>query len=108
MRRTTPALALGLCALLATSVPAQATPDAAKPIPHDHIRNHGYSYSTKASYEPRQDPGTYQPAPHGFVPVFTENVSRHGSGAATDSKDGDLILRLWDQARKSGQLTVLG
>ncbi|MER5382026.1 histidine-type phosphatase [Streptomyces sp. NPDC002688] len=96
MKRVTPALALGLCALLASSVPAQAgerTTD---------------SYGTKAVYEARQDAGTYQRAPRGFVPVFTENVSRHGARSATDSEDGDLILALWDKAESEGELTRKG
>ncbi|MFJ3823637.1 histidine-type phosphatase [Streptomyces nodosus] len=97
MKRVTPVLALGLSALLAASVPAHATGSG----PLD-------SYGTKASYEPQQNVHSYQQAPKGYVPVFTENVSRHGSRAATSSKDGDLILKLWDLADSEGQLTGLG
>ncbi|MEU3838633.1 histidine-type phosphatase [Streptomyces sp. NPDC028635] len=100
MRRTvTPALALGLCALLATALPAHATTERTA---------HADSYGTKAPYAPRQNPRSYEPAPAGFTPVFTENVSRHGSRAASDSEDGDLILALWDKAESEGQLTRAG
>ncbi|MFJ5532913.1 histidine-type phosphatase [Streptomyces sp. NPDC093261] len=104
-RRAAPALALALSSLFTASVPARSAPAHAADGVAERIRD---SYGTKASYEPQQDPWTYQRAPRGFVPVFTENVSRHGSRAATDSEDGDLILRLWDQARQDGQLTRLG
>ncbi|MFF8903819.1 histidine-type phosphatase [Streptomyces olivaceoviridis] len=96
MRRLTPALALG--ALLLTALPAHAAEGPA----------HRESYGTKAPYAPQQDPHGYQRPPAGFEPVFTENVSRHGSRAATDSEDGDLVLALWDQAEAEGQLTGKG
>ncbi|MCK7626615.1 histidine phosphatase family protein [Streptomyces sp. RS10V-4] len=108
MRRTVSALALSLSVVLAattaTALPAQAgsARDARTPA------GAGAAYSTKTPYEPRQNPRTYEPAPDGFVPVFTEIVSRHGSRSATDSDDGDMILRLWEEARKEGQLTPLG
>ncbi|CAM5485381.1 MULTISPECIES: histidine-type phosphatase [Streptomyces] len=96
MRRLTPVLALG--ALLLTVLPAHAVEGPA----------HRGSYGTKAPYAPRQDPHGYQRPPAGFEPVFTENVSRHGSRTATDSEDGDLVLALWDQAEAEGQLTGKG
>lgn len=96
--RITPALALG--ALVLTALPAHA--DAGG---HPAHRD---SYGTKATYEPAQSAHSYQRPPAGFTPVFTENVSRHGSRAATDSEDGDLILALWDKAEAAGQLTGKG
>ncbi|MCF3129544.1 histidine-type phosphatase [Streptomyces olivochromogenes] len=96
MRRLTPVLALG--ALLLTALPAHASDGPA----------HRDSYGTKAPYAPGQNPRTYQRPPAGYTPVFTENVSRHGSRAATDSEDGDLILALWDKAQEQGQLTHRG
>ncbi|MGW1671150.1 histidine-type phosphatase [Streptomyces sp. NPDC002324] len=101
MRRTAPALALGLSALLVAPLPAQATTGR-------HTSATTLGYGTKATYAPRQDARTYQSAPRGFVPVFTENVSRHGSRSATDAADGDLILALWDRASSEGQLTSRG
>ncbi|MGW2515805.1 histidine-type phosphatase [Streptomyces sp. NPDC001617] len=97
MKRVTPALAL--CTLLVTALPAQAA---------DQQVAHRDSYGTKAPYSPEQNPRTYQKAPAGFTPVFTENVSRHGSRSATDSEDGDLILALWGKARAAGRLTREG
>ncbi|AKA08090.1 histidine acid phosphatase [Streptomyces noursei ZPM] len=113
MRRTPTLLGLGLCVLFATTAPADATARPAAPSAHHAREQHpavryGDAYSTKAPYEPRQDPGTYQSAPRGFRPVFTENVSRHGSRAASDGADGKLILRLWDRADEEHQLTPLG
>ncbi|MFF8428471.1 histidine-type phosphatase [Streptomyces sp. NPDC016566] len=96
MRRLTPVLALG--ALLLTALPAHASDGPA----------HRDSYGTKAPYVPGQNPRTYQRTPAGYTPVFTENVSRHGSRAATDSEDGDLVLALWDKAQEQGQLTRKG
>lgn len=97
-RRLTPALALG--ALVLTALPAHA--DAGSHLAHRD------SYGTKATYEPQQSAHSYQRPPAGFTPVFTENVSRHGSRSATDSEDGDLILALWDKAQAAGQLTGKG
>ncbi|MGW4596385.1 histidine-type phosphatase [Streptomyces sp. NPDC004457] len=96
MRRLTPVLALG--ALLLAALPAHAAEGPA----------HRESYGTKAPYAPQQDPHGYQRPPVGFEPVFTESVSRHGSRAATDGEDGELVLALWDQAEAEGQLTRRG
>ncbi|WP_329217163.1 histidine phosphatase family protein [Streptomyces sp. NBC_01485] len=96
--RLTPVLALATCTVLVTALPAQAGDQSA----------HRDSYGTKATYAPQQSARTYQKAPAGFTPVFTENVSRHGSRSATDSEDGDLILALWDKAQAAGQLTGKG
>ncbi|MBE8469935.1 histidine-type phosphatase [Streptomyces justiciae] len=89
---------LALGTLLVAALPAQAA----------HQPAHATSYGTKATYSPRQSAHTYQRPPAGFTPVFTENVSRHGSRAASDSEDGDLILALWDRAEAAGQLTGKG
>ncbi|MBK3576089.1 histidine-type phosphatase [Streptomyces sp. MBT65] len=100
MRRVTPAVILGVAALTATPFAAQAAPGSGNA--------HTASYGTKAVYEPEQNSRSYQKAPAGFTPVFTENVSRHGSRSATDSSDGDLILALWNKAEAEGQLTAKG
>ncbi|MFG2787375.1 histidine-type phosphatase [Streptomyces sp. NPDC048419] len=96
MNRVTPALAL--CTVLVAALPAQA---AGRPA-------HTDSYGTKAPYAPEQNPRAYEKAPAGFTPVFTENVSRHGSRSATDGEDADLVLGLWDKAHAVGQLTRKG
>ncbi|THA68752.1 histidine-type phosphatase [Streptomyces sp. A0642] len=98
MHKRTAALSLTLAvsALLPATLPAQAASGSSG------------SYATKTPYAPQQNPRSYEKAPQGFVPVFTENVSRHGSRAASDSEDGDLILALWEKARAEGQLTRAG
>ncbi|MCX5140605.1 histidine-type phosphatase [Streptomyces sp. NBC_00338] len=99
MQKRTVALSLTLTvsALLTAAIPAQAS----------SAGSSGF-YATKTPYAPQQNMRSYQRAPKGFVPVFTENVSRHGSRAASDSEDGDLILALWEKARSEGQLTRTG
>ncbi|GAA4086399.1 histidine-type phosphatase [Streptomyces shaanxiensis] len=97
MRRLTPALALGLAALLVGTPAAAGT--------NTGTRN---SYGTKATYAPGQNPRSYQRPPAGFTPVFTENVSRHGSRAATDGEDADLVLALRKKAEAAGALTAKG
>ncbi|MFJ8104728.1 histidine-type phosphatase [Streptomyces sp. NPDC096132] len=97
MNRVTPALG----ALVLTALPAHASDAAPRPAHRD-------SYGTKATYAPEQSAHSYQRPPAGFTPVFTENVSRHGSRSATDGEDGDLILALWDKAEAVGQLTGKG
>ncbi|MEU2334590.1 histidine-type phosphatase [Streptomyces sp. NPDC013172] len=97
MKRVIPVLSLG--ALLLAALPAHAT---------DTGPAHRDSYGTKAVYTPGQNPRTYQQPPAGYTAVFTENVSRHGSRAATDGEDGATILALWNRARADGQLTPLG
>ncbi|AEN13557.1 MULTISPECIES: histidine-type phosphatase [unclassified Streptomyces] len=98
MRKRTAATALTLAAsvALAAALPARA-----------HTGDSGF-YGTKTPYAPGQNARAYEQAPKGFVPVFTENVSRHGSRAASDREDGDLILALWEKARSEGQLTRTG
>lgn len=94
-----PALALTLSALsvlLMSPLPVQAAGGASG------------GYGTKTPYAPQQNARTYQRAPKGFVPVFTENVSRHGARAATSGEDGELILQLWDKAESEGGLTRAG
>ncbi|MET7455356.1 histidine-type phosphatase [Streptomyces sp. NPDC005574] len=119
MNRLTPALSLAVCALLAAALPARAETEAAgrQPVPSRSAPRqsapsrsvpHADSYGTKAPYAPRQSARDYQRPPAGFTAVFTENVSRHGSRAATDGEDGDLVLALWDRARAAGALTRRG
>ncbi|MFE3107788.1 histidine-type phosphatase [Kitasatospora indigofera] len=67
-----------------------------------------YLYGTKTPYEPQGRPEQYERAPKGYLPVFTENVARHGSRAMTDSEDGDLVLAVLGAAEQRGALTRLG
>ncbi len=64
--------------------------------------------STKAPYAPRERLRDYQRAPRGFIPVFTENVARHGSRAMSDSDDADAVLTVLNEARRQQALTPLG
>ncbi|MGW2379902.1 histidine-type phosphatase [Streptomyces sp. NPDC001658] len=99
MRRLTPALATAT-ALAALLVAGPASADV-----NGGARD---GYGTKATYAPGQNPRSYQRPPAGFTPVFTENVSRHGSRAATDGEDADLVLALWKKAGAAGELTAKG
>ncbi|HEY3744491.1 MAG TPA: hypothetical protein VGL53_31830 [Bryobacteraceae bacterium] len=43
-------------------------------------QSNNYEYlGSKAPYAPEQDASTYEAAPAGFTPVFTQLVARHGS-----------------------------
>ncbi len=67
-----------------------------------------YQYSTKAVYVARQDAGSYEAAPAGFTPVFTELVARHGSRSLSSPKYDVLTKQIWDAASRQGALTDLG
>lgn len=67
-----------------------------------------YQYSTKAVYAAKQDAATYQAAPAGFTPVFTELVARHGSRSLSSPKYDVLTKQIWEQAASEGALTALG
>ena len=67
-----------------------------------------YQYSTKAVYAPQQDAASYEVAPAGFTPVFTELVARHGSRSLSSPKYDVLTKLIWEQAASEGALTALG
>ncbi|WP_265456990.1 histidine-type phosphatase [Aeromonas salmonicida] len=67
-----------------------------------------YQYSTKAVYAARQDAASYEAAPAGFDPVFTELVARHGSRSLSSPKYDVLTKQVWDAAYRQGALTELG
>ncbi|MGE6147305.1 histidine-type phosphatase [Aeromonas media] len=67
-----------------------------------------YQYSTKAVYVARQDADSYEVAPAGFTPVFTELVARHGSRSLSSPKYDVLTKQIWDAASRQGALTDLG
>ena len=66
------------------------------------------AFTTKTPYRPQQPTSSYQRAPAGFAPVFTENVSRHGSRTLSDGDDADALLALWNIARSEDSLTTAG
>lgn len=67
-----------------------------------------YQYSTKAVYAARQDAKSYEVAPAGFTPVFTELVARHGSRSLSSPKYDVLTKLVWEEAARQGALTELG
>jgi hypothetical protein len=94
MTRSLTAVAVAVVVLLASAAPASA---------------HGRLYLTsKTPYAPQESIRDYQPAPYGFVPVFTENVARHGSRAMSDGDDGTAVLAVLTDAASRDALTGLG
>jgi hypothetical protein len=93
----------------ALAVPAQAGVTSANGAPGagaaSPIR---IAETTKAPYEPEESLASYQPAPRGFEPVFTENVQRHGDRADTSATDFTSLIALWQIAQADGDLTPLG
>lgn len=63
---------------------------------------------TKTPYKPQQDLNSYQSAPTGFQPVFTELVARHGSRGLSSIKYDLALYNLWKQAKADHALTPLG
>lgn len=65
-------------------------------------------YTTKTPYQPQQDAATYQSAPTGFNPVFTQLVARHGSRGLSSAKYDLAMYNIWLRAQSEGALTELG
>ncbi|WP_205881879.1 histidine-type phosphatase [Leeia aquatica] len=65
-------------------------------------------YATKTPYQPQQDAASYEKAPAGFAPMFTELVARHGSRGLSSAKDDVMLYALWQLAQSEGALTPLG
>jgi len=66
----------------------------------------GAYLTTATPYQPQQSAVTYEQAPAGFTPVFTEAVVRHGSRGLS-SFDGT-VYNMFLQAQADGALTPLG
>jgi len=65
-------------------------------------------YTTKTTYQPQQQQATYGQVPHGFVPLHTQLVARHGSRGLTGMKADLALLNLWKLAQQQNGLTPLG
>ncbi|HAV5943615.1 histidine-type phosphatase, partial [Acinetobacter baumannii] len=65
-------------------------------------------YQTKTPYQPQQELKSYEQAPTGFQPVFTELVARHGSRGLSSLKYDLALYNLWKQAKAENALTPLG
>lgn len=71
--------------------------------------NNPYEYlGSKAPYAPAQDVSTYEAAPAGFTPVFTQLVARHGSRGLSSPSNDLAIYNMWLAAQSSGGLTKAG
>lgn len=65
-------------------------------------------YQTKAPYQPQQAASTYEAAPAGYSPVYTELLARHGSRGLSSLKYDLAIYNMWKKASDEGALTPLG
>ena len=65
-------------------------------------------YQTKAPYRAQQDTSSYEAAPAGFAPVYTELVARHGSRGLSSLKYDLAVYNMWKKAQDDGALTPLG
>ncbi|SMC18067.1 hypothetical protein SAMN02745857_00465 [Andreprevotia lacus DSM 23236] len=65
-------------------------------------------YQTKTPYQPQQDAATYEAAPAGYTPVYTELLARHGSRGLSSLKYDLAVYNMWKKASDDGALTPLG
>jgi hypothetical protein len=68
----------------------------------------GLYLGSKAPYAIGQDPSTYEAAPNGFSPVFTEIVARHGSRGLSSPSNDLALYNMWLDAQAKGGLTKSG
>ena len=95
--------------LLATMIAATALIGAFAGPADAHTSASGQdAFTTKTPYRPQGVLASYERPPAGFEPVFTENVSRHGSRTLSDSDDGDALIALWQAAASEHALTRIG
>ncbi|MBB5368045.1 MULTISPECIES: histidine-type phosphatase [unclassified Janthinobacterium] len=65
-------------------------------------------YQSKTPYAPQQDMASYEAAPPGYRPVYTQLLARHGSRGLSSFKADLALYNLWREAEKDGALTPLG
>jgi Histidine phosphatase superfamily (branch 2) len=108
MRRSPRGMVIGTAVLVLSgllSVSAQAQPGFFSPRPANPAAD---AFTTKTAYQPQGNLFSYERAPLGFQPVFTENVSRHGARTLSDGDDGAALLDLWNTAKADHALTPNG
>jgi len=64
--------------------------------------------TTETLYQPQQDPSTYEAAPAGFSPVYTELLARHGARGMSSEGSDIVVYNMWLKAQSDGALTPLG
>jgi len=64
--------------------------------------------TTETLYQPQQDPSTYEAAPAGFSPVYTELLARHGARGMSSEGSDIVVYNMWLKAQSDGALTTLG
>jgi len=64
--------------------------------------------TTETLYQPQQNASTYEPAPAGFSPVYTELVARHGARGMSSAGSDLAVYNMWLKAQADGALTPLG
>jgi len=64
--------------------------------------------TTETLYQPQQNASTYEPAPAGFNPVYTEIVARHGARGMSSEGSDVAVYNMWLKAQSDGALTSLG
>ncbi|GAB7534063.1 histidine-type phosphatase [Burkholderia sp. 3C] len=108
-RATCVALACFLAACGSDDTPqTAATPPATQPVTSPVTAAAPTYYQTKTPYQPQQDPATYEAAPSGYAPVYTELVARHGSRGLSSFKYDGAIYAMLLKADADGALTDLG
>ena len=64
--------------------------------------------TTETLYQQEQSASTYEPAPAGFTPVYTELVARHGARGMSSEGSDIAVYNMWLKAQADGALTPLG
>src|SRR5450830_1201731 len=65
-------------------------------------------YQSKTPYAPQQEMASYEAAPPGYRPVYTQMLARHGSRGLSSFKADLALYNLWRQAGRQHALTPLG
>ena len=78
---------------------------AAQPAAVQPAKGH---FGTQTPYAPAQALASYQAAPQGFTPVFTELVARHGSRAPSDAEAIMFLEQVIAYAMSAGQIQPPG